>query len=181
MGQKERTENITNSYPNIDLNMEGIETEREKSVDWQSVETDRQINYVVVGGGAWGDTWMKSLSLSSTNKLVGTELMRVEQTKNSTTGITSKTVFVDVIKLELGKLSIISYAYPQDNDGLIEEMGIKDESVVTSLEEYLEELKTENIRTARDLPDRIDVDETIRLFLEQIEERSFGMPVLIPA
>jgi len=181
MGQIERTEKRLINYPIVDLNMEGVETEAEKSIVWESAEHKRQIGYLVIGGGAWGDTWTKILTMSCTDKLVGSEMMRVQLTKNTTTGMLTKAVYVDVFKYDGGKATTRSFVYTQENEGQVEEVDEKRQSSEGELEEYLESLKTEAIRTLVDLPERIDIDETIRLFMEQVEERSFGMPVLISA
>ncbi len=181
MGQKERTENITNSYPNIDLNMEGVETEGQKQIEWENAEEQRRITYLVIGGGSWQDTWTKILILSSTNPLVGTELMRVEVTKNGDTGKVNKAVFVDVFKYDGGKGRSVNFVYDLENDGQREESGHVSNISEAEVEQYIETLMDESVRAVPDLPERIDVDETIRLFLEQIEERRIQIPVLIPS
>ncbi|OGD83172.1 hypothetical protein A2572_02820 [Candidatus Collierbacteria bacterium RIFOXYD1_FULL_40_9] len=68
-----------------------------------------------------------------------------------------------------------------DNDGKIEEVGRITNRSQGEVEDYIETLTTERIRAIDDLPERIDVEETIRLFLEQLEERRMTLPVLIPA
>lgn len=169
-----------NPYPIVDLYMEGVETEADRQINWVDEGLKRRIVYSVLGGGEWGDTWIKALSLSSTDKLVGTELMRVEVTKNTTTNEVGIAVFVQVLKYNSGKPSLIDFAYTLENDGRIEELGRTEIGGFAMVEEYIEALKTESIRTLPDLPERIDVEETIRLFLEQIEERRMQIPVLIP-
>lgn len=181
MTEKVGAENRLNTYPVVDLNMEGVETESEKSIVWESADQKRQIIYLVVGGGAWGDTWTKILTMSCTDELVGSEMMRVQLTKNTTTGMLTKAVYVDTYKYSGEKGYTQSFVYTLENDGMIEEANDVIERSSGELEQYLEILKTETIRTLVDLPERIDVDETIRLFMEQVAERNFAMPFLIPA
>lgn len=181
MGQIEWIERKANSYPKIDLNMEGVETEGEKNIVWENEAEKRRINYIVIGGGQWQSVWTKILILSSTDQLVGTEFMRVEISKDTDTGKICKAVFVDVFKYDGGKGKSANFVYDLDNNGTKEESGHVRQISEAEIWEYMETLKEESIRTIPDLPERIDVDETIRLFLEQIEERRMGLPVLIPA
>jgi len=182
MGQTvEWTEKRMNSYPEIDLNMEGVETEGQKSIFWENEAEKRKITYIVMGGGPWEETWVKILILANTDKLFDSEMMRVEVSKNTSTGVISKAVFVDVFKFDGGTGRTASFAYPMDNDGKIEEVGRITNRSQGEVEDYIETLTTERIRAIDDLPERIDVEETIRLFLEQLEERRMTLPVLIPA
>ncbi len=180
MGQIERTEKRLNNYPIVDLNMEGVETEGEKKVIWENESEKRRISYIVLGGGDWQSVWTKILILTSTDLLVGTELMRVEISKDSDTGKISKAVFVDVFKFEVDSGKSINFVYELDNEGKREESGNVRQISEGEVLDYIESLKFESIRALSDLPERIDVEETIRLFLEQIEDRRMQMPVLIP-
>lgn len=170
-----------NPYPVVDLYMEGVKTEAGRQIDWVDERLKRRIVYTVLGGGKWKDTWIKALSLASTDKLVGTEMMRVEVTKNTTTNEIGIAVFVQVLKYNYDKVSLIDFAYTLENDGQIEELGQTEIGGIPEAEKYFEALKTERIRTIPDLPERIDVEETVRLFVEQIEERRLEMPVLVSA
>lgn len=182
MGQtSEWLEKRKNSYPVIDLEMEGVEVEGEKHVVWENEEEKRRISYIVMGGGEWQSIWTKILILASTDTLVGTELMRVEISKDNDTGKITKAVFVDVFKFDGGKGKSANFVYEQDNDGKREESGHVRLISEGEIWDYMETLKHETIRTLPDLPERIDVDETIRLFLEQIEDRRMQVPVLISA
>jgi hypothetical protein len=181
MGQTEWTEKTTSSYPIIDLNMEGVETEGQKQIEWENIAEKRRITYIVFGGGSWQDTWTKILILSSTDPLVGTELMRVEVTKDGDTGKVNKAVFVDVFKYDGGKGRSANFVYDLDNDGRREDSGHVSNISEAEVEEYFETLMSEMVRTLPDLPEQIDVEETIRLFLEQIQERRLGIPALISA
>lgn len=181
MALTEMSEKKTNSYPTVDLNMEGVETEGQKQIEWENPDLKRRITYIVFGGGSWQDTWTKILILSSTDPLVGSELMRIEVTKDGDSGKINKAVFVDVFKYDGGKGKTANFVYELENDGVREESGHVANISVAEVEEYIETLKQESVRTLPDLPERIDVDETIRLFMEQVEERNFGMPVLIAA
>lgn len=182
MGQTtEWLEKRKNSYPTIDLEMEGVEAEGEKHLVWENETEKRRISYIVLGGGDWQGVWTKILILASTDPLVGTELMRVEVSKDNDTGRLSKAVFVDVFKFDGGKGKSANFVYELDNDGAREESGHVNQVSEGEIWDYVETLKSETIRTISDLPARIDVDETIRLFLEQIEERRMHLPALVIA
>lgn len=181
MGQIEWTEKRLNNYPIADLNMEGVETEGEKHVVWENEVEKRRVSYIVLGGGDWQSIWTKILILSSTDPMVGTELMRVEISKDGDTGKVQSAVFVDVFKFDEGKGKSAKYVYDLDNNGIREESDLVLQISEGEILDYIESLKFERIRTISDLPERIDVDETIRLFMEQIEERRLDMPTLVSA
>ncbi len=181
MGLTEWIERRLNSYPAIDLNMEGVESEGERDISWENDAQKRRIRYIVLGGGSWGSIWTKILILSSTDPLVGTEMMRVEISKDNDTGKIGKAVFVDVFKFDGGKGKTANFVYEIDNDGKREESGHVLQISEGEVEDYIEILKYESIRSLSDLPERIDVEETIRLFVEQIEERRMNLPTLIAA
>lgn len=180
MGQTpEWIERRTNSYPIIDLNMEGVEVEGEKHVVWENEAEKRKISYIVLGGGSWQSVWTKILILSSTDPLVGSEMMRVEISKDGDTGEINKAVFVDTFKFEEEVGKAVNFVYELGNEGRREESGHVYQISEGEVYDYLETLKDEMVRTRPDLPEQIDVEETIRLFLEQVEERRMSMPVLI--
>ena len=181
MGQIEWTEKKLSSYPVVDLNMEWVEMEEEQQIVWENSVEKRCISYIVIGGGKWDSIWTKILILSSTDPLVGTELMRVEISKDSDTGKVSKAVFVDVFKFDDGKGKTTNYVYESETDGKREESGHLNQISEGGVWDYMETLKVESIRAIADLPDRIDVEETIRLFMEQIEDRRLDMPTLVSA
>ena len=158
-----------------------METEGEKHVVWENEIEKRRISYIVFGGGDWQSTWTKILILSSTDPMVGTELMRVEISKDIDTGKVQRAVFVDVFKIDEGKGKSAKYVYDLDNDGIREESSPALQISEGEISDYIESLKFERIRTISDLPELIDVDETIRLFMEQIEERKLDMPTLVTA
>lgn len=181
MGQIEWTEKKLSSYPIVDLNMEGVEMEEEQQIVWENSIEKRCISYTVIGGGKWDSIWTKILILSSTDPMVGTELMRVEISKDSDTGKVSKAVFVDIFKFDGAMGKAINFVYELENEGNREESGNVRQISEGEVLDYIESLKFESIRTISDLPERIDVEETIRLFIEQIEERRTDLPVLIAA
>ncbi len=181
MGQIEWTEKKLSSYPVVDLNMEGVEMEEEQQIVWENSVEKRCISYIVIGGGKWDSIWTKILILSSTDPLVGSELMRVEISKDSDTGKVTKAVFVDVFKFDDGKGKTTNYVYESETDGKKEESGHLNQISEGGVWDYMETLKVESIRAIADLPDRIDVEETIRLFMEQIEDRRLDMPTLVSA
>ena len=179
MTEKVEADNRLNTYPVVDLNMEGVETEGQKHIVWENEREKRSLAYIVLGGGDWQGIWTKILILTSSDPLVGTDLMRVEISKDNDTGRITKAVFVDAFKYDGGKGVSANFVYDLDNDGKREESGHVRQISEADIEDYFEVLKYERVRTYADLPDRIDVEETIRLFLEQIEERRMSLPVLV--
>jgi hypothetical protein len=71
---------------------------------------------------------------------------------------------------------IETYAYSTDSEGFREDFGTKSKIGIL---ETLERLAEGNLRTSDDLPERIDVEETARFFVEQLQERDFALPKLI--
>lgn len=173
-------------YPIDDLEIDSFEELSTKNDEWVSEDKKRKLVVIVMGGGVfsdWKGVWLKDIILSSTDSLVASELMRVQLSKNADSKEVLKTVFVDVFEFQQGQGIMNSKVYCSATGGKLEEMGKyslcgeKD----TSTEEYIEAFVEEDVRTVQDLPEQIDVDETIRLFMEQLEERNFSMPVLVPA
>ena len=169
------------TYPVIDLSMEVVETEGESRISWESKKEKRSITYITFGGGTWESVWNKILIFSSTDPLVGCDLIKIHIIKDNDTGMLTKEIYVDIFALDGDSKKIINYVYSSLTDGLLEESGLVSSESAVDVVDLIETVTTEPIRTKRDLPDRIDIDETIRLLLEQIEERRMTMPVLIAA
>ncbi len=160
--------------------MEGVETEGEKYQEWTSSDGKHKVIYMIRGGGKeWGGVWLKEIILKSTDPLTGSEMMKVQIVKNPDEVQPTKVVYVDTFRVNSGFGEMVKYVYSSDSEGLREETGevsMKDEAEPL---DYIESLTTSEVRLVQDLPKRIDVEETIRLFQEQLIEQHFYMPVLI--
>lgn len=184
--KKEKLIPIVRNFPEIEVGMDGVEARGEFSEEWVSTDEKRKIVVTVMGGGKeWEGVWLKDILLLMINPLLGSELMRVQFVKRPDSEELTRSVFVDVFKFEDEAATFESYGYSSDNDGEREEMGRVRlpghlSQNITALD-FLEELKDEDVFLLDEIPMRIDVDETIRLFVEQLQERNFVKPNLIPA
>jgi hypothetical protein len=183
MSLTEKKFGLQHNFPKIIPGMEKIEDEGEKSEEWQNKEETRRVVYTVMGGGKeWGGVWLKDIRLLSTDKVIGGELMRVQYAKDTETKNQVVTVFVDVLKVDLRDWHLETFLWSSDNGGKIEEMGCSKypnfERKFT-MEDCIQAVTDESVHFLMDLPEQIDVEETARLFLEQLEERNFALPTLI--
>ncbi len=184
MVTKEHSVHSQNKYPSIELSMEDVVSHGERIEEWLSQDGKHKVIVTVMGGKEWEGTWLKDVILICTDKLVGGEMMRVQSVKRPDRDEIVNTVFIDVFRFgrEFGYME--NYSFHSDNDGLIEDAGrisLPNHMAETTTLDYLEALTREDVHLLDEVPERIDIDETIRLFLEQLEERRFTKPVLISA
>lgn len=169
-------------YPEIEMGMMRIEETGEVKEEWFSADGKRKIEMMVVGGGlGWEGIWIKNISLHSTDNLVGGELMRVQYVKLPESEDVTIAIFVDVFSFEDGVGHMENFSFSSDAGGTRESLNKRvtiQTKEITALE-YIEALKNESVRLLDEMPTRIDVEETARLFIEQLEERNFVMPILI--
>lgn len=171
-------------YPIIELDNSKLEQCGEKREEWQSADGKKKIVINVMGGGTWGEMWLREIVLFSTDNLVGGELMRLQTTKNVLTKEIVSTIYVDAFRLGNGFGYMESFCFASDNEGLREETGkitLPNHMAGTKDEDYLEAMLAENVLIYEELPKQIDVEETARLFLEQLEDRVIARPVLVKA
>ena len=184
MGLTEEAFSVFHNFPKIEAGMEIVEEEGERKEFWLSKDERRQVSLTIMGGGkGWKDTWLKEIGLLCINEIVGSELMRVQYVKNMDTGLVTTVVFVDILTVKNDGLLITKYSYFGDNDGRLEEVCGQNHSFnkTYTMESLIEAVATEEVRFGNELPKRIDVEETARLFIEQLEERNFSLPVLVDA
>ncbi len=178
----ENSPKIVHKFPDLEDGFEEIGTLHERCEVWEN--ESRKITLSVLGGTKeWPGVWVKEISMESTDPILSSCLMRVQIVKNEDTNISTKAVFVDVFRFDGEKGFFQVYAYSSNNEGKLEDMGITEP--VTDLNisplDYIDALVAEPARSEDELPERIDVEETIRLFLEQLEERRFDLPALVSA
>lgn len=163
-------------YPWVEVGLDGVESQGEKNEEWISPDKKRRITSLVIGGGKWNSVWAKEVSLLSCEEESCNLLMRVVHTKNADTGTTTTSVQVEALKTENGLWFLESFGYSLESEGKRESLGVSEP--IDTLD-GIENLAKEEIVLESDLPERIDVEETARLFIEQLQERSLGRPILI--
>ncbi len=168
---------ITNKYPVIEVGVDKIEEEGEKNEEWLSADGKIEVVLMVMGGGVgWEETWLKDIRLNSTNSVVGGELMRVQYVKNTDTNSCAVSLHVEGLDLKEGEWVLENYFYSSDAEGTKE---LEDSRTSEDVLGLIEGLALGTLRMSTDLPERIDVGETARLFVEQLQERNFSLPELI--
>ena len=171
-----------NTYPTIDLDMDNIEDRGETIEQWTSPDGRHKVIVAVMGGKEWEGIWLKDVILICTDQLAGGEMMRVQSVKRTDANDVVNTVFIDVFRFggEFGYME--NYSYSSDNGGILEEVGkvtFPNHKAETTTLDYLEALTYVDVHLMDEIPKAIDVNETIRVFLEQLEERRFTKPILI--
>ena len=100
------------------------------------------------------------------------EVLRVQLSKNGDNENVLKNVFVEAIETVDDQQFIVSIMFSNASEGYREEIDrVKCELFVSE----------DDIRLLHNLPKRIDVEETIRLFIEQLEVKNFTKPLLVPS
>lgn len=172
-------------YPIDDLEAENFDELGSRNDEWENETAKRKLVVNIINGeknSTWEGSWVKEIRLFSTDNLVGCELLRVQFSKKADSDEVVKNVFVDVFEYDNGLGIMSSMMYSSANDGWLEESGnyvlCGEEHI--PLEHFLEELLKDDFRLLSDLPKKIDVEETIRLFIEQLEEKNFSKPFLVP-
>ena len=183
MSLKEKHLRGISNFPQIDMDVESLEDSGEYIEEWISEDKTRKIVVTVMGGGPeWDGIWLKDIRLLTLNDLLACELMRVQIVKNEELQHVVKNIYMDVFSYEgnVGKME--SYSFSSDNAGTREQAGhIRLADRAVSPLDYIEALTNSEVNFINDLPEAIDVDETIRLFVEQLQELRFTRPVLVCA
>lgn len=161
------------SYPFDDLLQENFEDYQIKNDEWVSKDGRNKLIVTIVGGDSnagWNGAWIKDVCLLSILQDSRLEVLRVQLSKNGDNENVLKNVFVEAIETVDDQQFIVSIMFSNASEGYREELNrVKCELFVSE----------DDNRLLRNLPKRIDVDETIRLFIEQLEERNFRTPLLI--
>lgn len=183
MSLKEKRLHGVSNFPNVDMEPERLEHSGEHIEEWTSEDGLKKIVVTVIGGGSdWKGTWLKDVRLFTINQLLACELMRVQTVKNDELNSVVKSVYVEVFSYtdNVGKME--SYSFSSDSGGVRERSGeIRFTGASSSPLDFLEALTNAEVNFLNDLPEKIDVDETIRLFVEQLQELRFTRPVLVCA
>jgi len=185
MSLDERRFGLQPVFPDVVSGMERIEEEGEKYEEWLSPDEKFRVVSTIVGGGkGWEGVWLREMHLISTDKAVGGDLMKVQWIKQKGVPEIITNVYVEVLKVNLTNWHFESYGYSSDCDGMRESIGatsfptVVDKNLI--MEDCIEGVVNSPVHFESDLPDRIDVEETARLFMEQLEDRNFILPVLVP-
>lgn len=166
------------------MGMERVAETGELEEEWTSGDGKRRVEVTVVGGGlGWEGVWLKNIDLQSTDNLVGGELMKVSYVKLPESEEIITTISVDVFSFEEGVGYMENFNFSSDTEGVRESTGkrpIGFAEEITALD-YIEALKSEDVHLMDEIPLRIDIEETARLFVEQLQDRNFSKPLLIRA
>lgn len=140
------------------MDMEKIEAGGEKHQEWLSEDEGISVTMCVFGGEDWQNVWVREIDLFVLFDSTLDNRMKVLSVKTPDSEVILHTV---VVTLPVDGGGMVQYTYSSDYGG-------KRETDDVSFD------------LPCDLPERIDVEETVRLFLEQMEARDFSRPFLVP-